>query len=129
MGQMLIWDNCKDDAGMDLAEAFWVVRLYCDMREEDKWEREQETARQAGFSPTQVAQFRQSFVEADADGSGELSDAEILKVFDGLMALSMLQVHRLKSEMSDMGDSIDFQEFLRLMAIIVGKSLDDGVVD
>merc|ERR1712217_329389 len=92
--------------------------------EEGKWEREQETARQAGFSPTQVAQFRQSFVEADADGSGELSDAEILKVFGGIMALSTFQVSKLKTEMSDMGDSIDFTEFLRLMAIIVGNSID-----
>merc|ERR1712232_1542932 len=113
---------------MDLAEAFWVVRLYSDMREEDQWRREQDAARVAGFSPTQVAQFRKSFVEADADGSGELSDTEILSVFDGLMALSMLQVHRLKSEMSANAakgrDTIDFPEFLRLMGIIVGNALD-----
>jgi hypothetical protein len=125
--QALIRDNCKE-GGLDMSEAFWLVRIYMDSCEEDVWKREQEAATAAGFSPTQVAQFRRAFVETDTDGSGELSEAEILTVFDDLMALSMLQVHRLKSELGEAQaggkDFIDFPEFLRLMGIIVGNNFD-----
>lgn len=118
----LIAEHCQDDGAIDFKEAFWIVRTYQDMRDEDAWMREQQIAADAGFSAAQVSQFRQAFVAADFDGSGYLSDSEILAVFDEVMALNMIQVQMVKSELGRLGDkkdALDFGDFMKLMQTIL----------
>eukprot|EP00928_Gymnodinium_smaydae_P010582 TRINITY_DN13988_c0_g1_i1.p1 TRINITY_DN13988_c0_g1~~TRINITY_DN13988_c0_g1_i1.p1 ORF type:complete len:884 (+),score=226.78 TRINITY_DN13988_c0_g1_i1:86-2653(+) len=116
----LIKDQSTDGL-LDLEQLFWVVRLYGDMQAEDVWKREQEAAEAAGFSPAQVAQFRQAFVTADSDGSGVLTGREIQEVLDEMLALSGLQVQKLRQELMELGgasECVDFPEFLRLMRVV-----------
>jgi len=114
------------EAGIEnIMEAFWIVRLYGDARDEDTWRREQEAAAAAGFHSTQVAQFREAFVGADDNGDGCLSEHEIQTVFEDLMSLNLGQVETMRREFHNLGDKkecIEFAEFLRLMRII----LDEG---
>merc|ERR1712087_278084 len=110
------------DSGLGLQEAFWVVRLYGDMRHEDEWRREQLAAENAGLSPVEVAQYREKFVLADEDGSGALSDGEIKCVFNDVMEMSEDQTKMLQAQLARMGkerECIDFPEFLRLMGEVL----------
>jgi Ca2+-binding EF-hand superfamily protein len=111
----------------ELMEAFWIVRLYADMRDEDKWAREQDVAHDAGFTHWQVASFREAFVSADANADGCLSELEIQAVFENLMALNLNQFEAMSKEFHKMGtksDCIEFCDFLRLMHVILqGRGL------
>mmetsp|Transcript_16148 Transcript_16148/g.34921 ORF Transcript_16148/g.34921 Transcript_16148/m.34921 type:complete len:825 (+) Transcript_16148:59-2533(+) len=109
---------------LGLNEMFWIVRLYGDTVEEDKLEKEKNSATSVGFTEQQVAQFRQAFVVADLDGSGELSEEEILTLFEDVVSLSAAQVSRLHMELEELGDrkdSIDFSEFLRILGLLVNS--------
>ena len=78
---------------------------------------------QACFTVAQVSQFSQAFVAADFDGSGYLSDSEILSFFDEVMALNMLQVQLVKSELRLLGDrrdALDVGDFMKLMQVNLG---------
>jgi len=116
----------SSEAGItDLMEAFWIVRLYGDARDEDIWRREQAAANAAGFHSTQVAQFREAYVAADENGDGCLSEREIQTVFEDLMSLNLTQVDRMRAEFHNLGDRkdcIEFADFLGLMRVI----LDEG---
>lgn len=115
----LIKENSTDGM-LDLTDIYWVVRLYSDKQAETVWKREQEAAQKASFSTAQVAQYRQYFVDADADGSGYLTADEIQAVFDDVVALNMGQVQNLRRELHNLSDTdnIDFPEFLRLMRVV-----------
>lgn len=122
----LIKDNSHGGAGLkDLMEAYWIVRLYGDMRDEDKWRREQDVANEMGFTNWQVASFREAFVVADYNSDGSLSEHEIQAVFEDLMSLNLSQFETMSKEFHKLGDKrdcIEFSDFLRLMRVI----LDDG---
>jgi len=119
----VIKDHCQDGT-LDMMGAYWVVRTYGDMCEEDAWRREQVVAEAAHFTPPQVAQFRQAFYEADQDGCGFLREDEVLALFDDIMVLSLTQAQILKNELLDLGEgseSIDFPDFLHLMGVVLGQ--------
>eukprot|EP00928_Gymnodinium_smaydae_P047056 TRINITY_DN31394_c0_g1_i1.p1 TRINITY_DN31394_c0_g1~~TRINITY_DN31394_c0_g1_i1.p1 ORF type:complete len:866 (-),score=223.91 TRINITY_DN31394_c0_g1_i1:117-2618(-) len=104
-----------------LQPIFWVVRKFCNFQEEATWRRERDAAEAAGFSSAEVAQYRQYFVEADVDGTGELSEKEVREVLDDLLCLNGEQVELLREQLHGLGDNtcaIDFTEFLRLMRAI-----------
>lgn len=106
---------------LDLTDIFWIVRLFGDKQAEDIWKREQDSARQAGFTRAQLAQYRQYFVTADEDGSGYLTAVEIQEVFDKALNLNPAQVQNLRKELHALGDGfdcVDFPEFLRLMRVV-----------
>lgn len=106
----------------ELTEAFWIVRLYADARDEDKWNREQKAAAEAGFTHWQVASFREAFLVADVNGDGSLSESEIQTVFQDLMKLSLKQFQSMTHEfhrMGDKSDAIEFADFIRLMRIVL----------
>jgi len=111
------------DKGLtDLTEGFWIVRLYADARDEDKWNREQAAAAEAGFTHWQVASFREAFLAADDDNSGSLSESELQTVFQDLMKLSLKQFQSMTREfhkMGDKSDAIEFADFIRLMKIVL----------
>lgn len=74
-----------------------------------------------GFDEAQVAEFKVAFVEADADDSGELSEEEILTLFDDVANLDTEQADVLKKELDRLGDKkdeIDFAMFLQLMSTV-----------
>jgi len=105
-----------------LTDVFWVVRLYGEACDEAAYQREMDVIKETGFSPVQVAQFREAFVGCDADGSGYLSEEEILGAFDDFMALTMNQTQKLHEELEKLGDQaefLDFPEFMRLMRIVL----------
>jgi len=119
--KQLVKDHC-DSGQFGLQDMYWVVRLYGDSVEEEKLSREKYTSQSVGFSEQQVAQFRQAFVVADADGSGELSEEEILTLFEDVVNLNASQVSRLHMELENFGDkknNIDFSEFLRILGLLV----------
>jgi Ca2+-binding EF-hand superfamily protein len=121
----LIKQHAKGSGIHDLMEAFWIVRHYSDMREEDKWRREQQAARDAGFTNWQVASFREAFVAADINSDGCLTEREIQAVFDDLCSLNLTQVENMRQEFYRLGDKkeyIEFAEFLSLMKIILWNS-------
>lgn len=123
----LVKDHCVSGQ-LGLQEMFWIVRLYGDSVEEEKLEREKVTSQQVGFTDQQVAQFRQAFVVADSDGSGELSEEEILTLFEDVVSLNPVQVSKLHKELEDLGDkkdSIDFSEFLRILGMLINSG-DSG---
>lgn len=106
----------------ELMEAYWIVRLYADQRDEDKWLREQQAAADAGFTSWQIASFREAFAKADEDGSGTLSESEIQSVFEDMMKLSLKQFQTMTVEFRNMGDRsdcIEFADFIKLMQIIL----------
>jgi len=121
--KQLVRDHCVRGQ-LGLHEMFWVVRLYEDSLEEEKLEREKTASQSVGFSEQQVAQFRQAFVEADLDGSGELSEQEILILFEDIVSLNASQVSRLHMELEELGpkkDAIDFTEFVRILGLLVNS--------
>merc|ERR1712100_205934 len=102
----------------ELMEAYWIIRMYADMRDEDKWHREQEVSLQAGFTTWQVASFREAFVQADSNSDGCLSEREVRTVFENLMSLNLNQFEAMSRGFQAMGpkrDCVQFCEFLRLM--------------
>lgn len=106
----------------DITEAFWVVRTYSDARDEEAWRREQKAAADAGFMNVQVAQFREAFVQADANGDGNLSHVELTSVFQEMLSMKLYQVEILEREFVSMGDKkdcIEFADFLHLMRAIL----------
>jgi len=116
----LIRDHCVDGA-LGLQEMFWVVRLYQDMLEESKVDLVKEVSKDVGFDEAQVAEFKVAFLEADADESGELSEEEILTLFDDVANLDAQQADILKRELDRLGDkkdAIDFAMFLQLMSMV-----------
>jgi len=121
--KQLVRDHCVRGQ-LGLSEMFWVVRLYEDTLEEEKLQREKSASASVGFTEQQVAQFRQAFVEADLDGSGELSEQEILILFEDVVSLNASQVSRLHMELEELGprkDKIDFSEFLRILGLLVNS--------
>jgi calcium-binding protein CML len=129
--ERLIKEHCNAAGKLELTDIYQVVRLYGDKQAEDAWMREQDAAKDAGFSSAQVAQYREYFVDADKDGSGFLTGEEIQDVFDEAIALNAGQVQCLTKELQGMGDDlskyVDFPEFLRLMRVV---DLDgDGKID
>lgn len=120
----LIKDHAVEGS-LGLMEMFWTVRLYCDHVEEGKLDYENQLSAAAGFSEQQVAQFRQAFVQADVDGSGALTEEEILLVFDDVVNLDESQAESLKKEIDRMGNHknhIDFAGFLKLMGAVARGS-------
>jgi len=118
----LIKKNSSENGIVDITEAFWIVRLYSDARDEDTWRREQEAAAEAGFHSTQVAQFREAYVAADDNGDGCLCEREIQSVFEDLMSLNLGQLETMRREFHNLGDRkecIEFADFLRLMRIVL----------
>jgi len=116
-------DQTQGDVLKELTEAFWIVRIYADMRDEDKWNREQQAAAEAGFTQWQVASFREAFIAADASGDGLLSETEIQTVFEDLIKLSLKQFQSMTREFRNMGDkseNIEFADFIRLMRVVLG---------
>merc|ERR1712216_849519 len=106
----------------DLMTCYWIVRLYGDMRDEDKWTHEQEAAHKAGFTNWQVASFREAFVVADCNADGTLTEREIQAVFEDLMSLNLNQFESMSREFHAMGDKrdhIEFGDFLRLMKVVL----------
>merc|ERR1712151_939041 len=91
--------HCKEGK-LDINDIFGVVRNYDDKRDEASWWREQDAAKAAGFSPLQVASFRNKFVQSDTDGSGFLSEKEIQKIFDDVLRLNSNQIAQLQHELS-----------------------------
>jgi Ca2+-binding EF-hand superfamily protein len=121
----LIHEHSKDDGSIDFQEAFWIVRIFTDMRDEEAWRHEQEVANQAGFGAVQVSQFREAFVAADDDESGYLDANEVFAVLDELMALNRIQVEIVKKELSNLGDKkecLDFADFLRLLHLTLSAA-------
>jgi Ca2+-binding EF-hand superfamily protein len=113
----------------DLMEAYWIVRLYGDMRDEDKWNREQQAASDAGFTNWQVASFREAFVAADGNSDGCLTEREIQAVFEDLMSLNLNQFEAMSREFHNLGDNrdcVEFAEFLRLMKVILVSGQGSG---
>merc|ERR1719401_1641183 len=111
-------------------EAYWIVRLYGDMRDEEKWRREQEAAAEAGFTNWQVASFREAFVAADTNADGFLSEREIEAVFDDLMNLNLSQVDRMRKEFRRLGgvkEYLEFAEFLVLMQLILAEGRGESI--
>jgi Ca2+-binding EF-hand superfamily protein len=109
----------------EMMEAFWIVRGYCDMRDENKWHREQKAAADAGFTNWQVASFREAFVAADTNADGCLSQREIRAVFESLMSMKLNQHEAMSQQLHKMGDKkdfIEFCEFLRVMYIVLAAS-------
>jgi len=126
----LIKDQTGGTVIKDLMEAFWIVRLYGDMRDEDKWHREQEFAHKAGFTSWQVASFREAFVAADTNADGALTEREMQAVFEDLMSLNLTQFEAMAREFHAMGDKrdcIEFAEFLRLMSIVLREGRGEPV--
>eukprot|EP00933_Yihiella_yeosuensis_P027380 TRINITY_DN21269_c0_g1_i1.p1 TRINITY_DN21269_c0_g1~~TRINITY_DN21269_c0_g1_i1.p1 ORF type:complete len:811 (-),score=205.56 TRINITY_DN21269_c0_g1_i1:202-2634(-) len=112
------------DGGLGLQEMFWVVRLYDDTRAEEAWQRETEAVKKTGFTSAKVAEYRKQFMAADVDGSGTLSDSEILEVFDTMIQIDMDQAELLQEEfalLDETKDAIDFPEFLRLLGVILRR--------
>jgi len=121
----LIKQHSKEKGITTLMDAFWIVRLYGDMRDEEKWRREQEAAEKAGFSNWQVSSFREAFTAADVNGDGSLSSREIQLVFEDLMSLNLGQVEAMRKEFHQLGDKsdcIEFCDFLKLMFKILKKA-------
>jgi len=126
----LIKQHAKGNGIQDLMEAYWIVRLYSDMRDEDKWRREQEAAQAAGFTNWQVASFREAFVAADTNADGCLSEREIEAVFDDLMNLNLAQIDTMRQEFRRLGnlkECIEFSEFLSLMQVILCEGRGENV--
>jgi len=118
-----IQENVTKDGNLGLQEMFWIVRTYADANAEEEWAQEEAVVKSAGFSTAQVAQFREAFVKADEDGSGALSDSEVLDVFDNVMSITVEQVNILNEAMEKMDDAkeaIDFPSFLQLMSLMTG---------
>jgi len=120
----LIKEHCEGGT-LGLNDMFWCVRLYSDSREEEKLAKEMQAQQSMGFSEQQVAQFRAAFVEADTDGSGELSEQEILALFDEVATLSSSQLALLHAEIGKLGDQRDFIGF-SLFLRILGKVMHGG---
>jgi len=122
--QQATGDNIKD-----LMEAYWIVRLYGDMRDEDKWTREQEAATAAGFTHWQVASFREAFGAADPNSDGCLSERQIQQVLSELMTLSLHQFESLSREFHKLGDkrdTIEFCDFLKLIKTVLREGRPGG---
>lgn len=118
----IIVEQCGGTAIKDLMEACWVVRLYGDMRDEDKWTRETHAAEEAGFTLWQVSSFREAFVAADTNADGCLSMRETQQVFEDLMSLNLNQFEAMNREFNSLGDKkdmVEFCEFLRLMRVVL----------
>lgn len=118
----LIKEQTSGNIIKDLMEAYWIVRLYGDMREECKWTREQEAAHDAHFTNWQVSSFREAFVVADIHAHGYLSQREIQSVFEDLMSLNLKQLEAMSREFNKMGerrDTVEFADFLRVMRVIL----------
>jgi Ca2+-binding EF-hand superfamily protein len=109
--------------GLDLNSAFWVVRTYADMREEDSWRREQAVAQEANFTLAQVAHYRETFYEMGGNTNNYLNQDQAYAAFNQLMKLSKIQVKILRNEFEESGDNaerIDFAEFLHLIGVVLG---------
>jgi len=122
----LIQDHCENGQ-LGLQEMFWVVRLYSDALEEGKLAKEKDASQTMGFSEQQVAQFKHAFVAADDDGSGQLSEDEIRKLFADVADLSPSQVSLLNLEINNLGpnrNNINFAEFLRILGVIMDDDED-----
>jgi len=118
-----IKDNATDQT-LDISAMYWVVRLYSDALEEDRLTQERQAQESLGFSEQQVAQYRAAFVEADQDGSGELSEQEILMLFDDVTSLKSSQQARLRTEINKLGnrrDNITFSDFLRILGLVLSS--------
>mmetsp|Transcript_37049 Transcript_37049/g.115321 ORF Transcript_37049/g.115321 Transcript_37049/m.115321 type:complete len:207 (-) Transcript_37049:48-668(-) len=76
------------------ADLHAMVRVYAEQREERAWKREADVIAATGFSPAQVAQFREVFVKIDTNGNGYLDDEEIHQAFEEAFAKKMLRNER-----------------------------------
>jgi Ca2+-binding EF-hand superfamily protein len=120
----LIKQHAKGEGIQDLMEAYWIVRLYSDMRDEEKWRREQDVAQEAGFTNWQVASFREAFVAADTNADGCLNEREIEAVFDDIMNLNMAQLDTMRREFQRLEgkrDYIEFYQFLYFMQAVLSE--------
>jgi len=118
----VIQDHCVR-GGLDLNAAFWAVRTYADLRDEDSWRLEQSVAQEANFAPALVAQYREVFYEMGGDENNLLTRDQAFSAFSQLVNLSKIQIKILNSEFEDLGETaerIDFAEFLHLMGVVLG---------
>lgn len=120
---ILISDYHEQHCIKSFDDVFWIVRVWDEIYEENLWQREADVVAQTGFSPAEVAQFREAFVDCDADGSGALSETEITAAFDEVVAFNILQVSTMQNEIKKIKNGrnpdeekpklFDFPEFLR----------------
>jgi Ca2+-binding EF-hand superfamily protein len=130
--KILIADYHEQHCIKSFDDVFWIVRVWTEIYEENLWQREADVVAETLFSPAEVAQFREAFVDCDADGSGALSETEISSAFDEVVAFDILQVSQLQQEIKkikkgrnpeeDKPKLFDFPEFLRFAK----RALDSG---
>jgi len=102
-----------------------VVLRYSEQREELLWRREADAVASTGFSPAQVAQFREVFVKIDANGNGYLDEEEIHQAFEEAFARRMLRKERClrPQHASEQGSACtDFALFLQLIKLLDSDS-------
>jgi len=79
----------------------------------------------SGFAPTEIEQFRESFQRYDRDGSGDISKREMVPLIEDSFptmahdpAMRPRLIQLVADADADGSGSLEFQDFLRLMALI-----------
>mmetsp|Transcript_58760 Transcript_58760/g.137164 ORF Transcript_58760/g.137164 Transcript_58760/m.137164 type:complete len:895 (+) Transcript_58760:110-2794(+) len=108
----------REGGWLTMSDLFAVMQKFRHHNDEKSWKHQQEIAARAGFSPQQVATFRELYVQGDVN-SDMLSLDEFLRMLQGgafpdITAEGQQEMWRHANE-RDGADVIDFAAFLEMM--------------